>query len=233
VGGITALLGAEIPKNLEPLWRTVLKNEFHDILPGSGIAEVNAEARAELEEVIDSALAIKQSALKALTAQLPKGDLADALVHRQPLALHPSGPYRARRRHHPSHRRKVAPLGIAILDRAALKPAGEISVTANRLENAFISATIGDDGTVTSLIHKPTGREALSGRGNQLWVYTQDKPRNWDAWAIDEDYQNKAEEVLDIGQISVDVERFASRRHPRRKTFPQLHHHPGLFAHRQ
>ena len=197
IGGLAALLGAEIPASLEHLWRTVLKNEFHDILPGSGIAEVNAEAKTELEAVIDSAHAVQQAALKTIAEHLPKGDLTNALVVVNPsLSTRPvrvtltDGTTLATAD-------TVAPLGITVLDRAALKPAGQLIVTADKLENDFLSATIGEDGTVTSLIHKATGREALSGRGNQLWVYTQDKPRNWDAWDIDEDYVEKGEELTE------------------------------------
>ena len=59
------------------------------------------------------------------------------------------------------------------------------------LENAHLRVEIGDDGAIASLVHKATGREALAGRGNQLWVYPQDKPRNWDAWDVEEDYERE------------------------------------------
>ena len=52
----------------------------------------------------------------------------------------------------------------------------------------MLRVEIGDDGTIASLVHKPTRREALAGRGNQLWLYPQDKPRAWDAWDVEEDY---------------------------------------------
>jgi len=197
IGGLAALLGADIPASLEHLWRTVLKNEFHDILPGSGIAEVNAEAKTELEAVIDSAHAVQQAALKTIADYLPKGDLGDALVVVNPSLS--NRPVRVTLADGTTLATAdtVAPLGITVLDRTALKPAGQVIVTADKLENDFLSATIGEDGTITSLIHKATGREALSGRGNQLWVYTQDKPRNWDAWDIDEDYAEKGEELTE------------------------------------
>ena len=43
---------APAPASLEPLWRVVLKNEFHDILPGSSIREVYEDAERELDGVI-------------------------------------------------------------------------------------------------------------------------------------------------------------------------------------
>ena len=78
-----------------------------------------------------------------------------------------------------------------------------LSVSPGHLETAHIRATIGPDGTVTSLVHKATGREALAGRGNQLWAYPVDKPRNWDAWDVEEDYAERGEELTSVESIGV------------------------------
>jgi alpha-mannosidase len=53
VAGLAHLLGGAAPESLEALWRVVLKNEFHDILPGSSIREVyeDAERGEEVTEV--------------------------------------------------------------------------------------------------------------------------------------------------------------------------------------
>ena len=45
------LLGAPAPLSLEPQWRVLLKNQFHDILPGSSVREVYQDAEAELDGV--------------------------------------------------------------------------------------------------------------------------------------------------------------------------------------
>ena len=49
-------------------------------------------------------------------------------------------------------------------------------------------------GADTPFTDRPHG-EALAGRGNQLWVYPIDKPRNWDAWDIEDDYVKKGIEL--------------------------------------
>ena len=41
---------------------------------------------------------------------------------------------------------------------------------------------------------KRAGREALDGRGNQLWAYV-DKPREWDAWELDAAYAGDGVEL--------------------------------------
>lgn len=194
VGGLAALLGADLPQSLEGAWHAVLKNEFHDVLPGSSIREVNVEAREELEAARDTGLAEQQAALARLADQLPKGSIENALVvvnptlDARPLRIVVDGQALATAD-------TVPPLGIAVFNRADLAPAEGLSVTADGLENAHLAATIGPDGTVTSLIHKATGREALAHPGNQLWVYP-DRPRNWDAWDIDEDYAQAGEQLI-------------------------------------
>ena len=64
-------------------------------------------------------------------------------------------------------------------------------------------------GRIASLVHKASGREALAARGNQLWVYAQDKPRNWDAWDVEEDYEASGEELVGAGVLRDRRERAA------------------------
>jgi alpha-mannosidase len=71
------------------------------------------------------------------------------------------------------------------------------------LENAILKATIAADGRLSSLIHKPSGREALAGPGNQLWAYPVDKPRNWDAWDVEEDYAERGEALTSLESLDL------------------------------
>jgi len=50
VGSLATLLVRPRFASLEQAWRTVLRKEFHDILPGSGIREVYEDAERELGE---------------------------------------------------------------------------------------------------------------------------------------------------------------------------------------
>ena len=203
VASLAHLLGGARPESLEPLWRVVLKNEFHDILPGSSIHEVYQDAERELGEVIDAAAKARATTLKALAGSLPTGDVANALV-----VVNPSLTSRALNLHLPdgtpiAAEGSVPPLGVVVLDATSLAPAPGLSVSRTHLENAHLRATIGEDGTITSLVHKASGREALAGRGNQLWTYPLDKPRNWDAWDIDEDYAEKGEELRQLESLEI------------------------------
>lgn len=191
LASIAHMIGGVAPRSLEADWRVTLKNEFHDILPGSSIREVYQDAGRELSGVIDHAKVVHRDAVAAIVSALPKGGIADALV-----VVNPSldaRPLRAVLADGTvlSTGDIVSPLSIHVLDRAALKPAGGLHADASRLENDHFAVTISADGAVQSLVHKATGREALAEPANQLWVYPVDKPRNWDAWDIDADYPEK------------------------------------------
>jgi alpha-mannosidase len=58
------------------------------------------------------------------------------------------------------------------------------------------------DGTFERVYDKLTGRDVLNGRGNQLWAYV-DKPREWDAWDIDESYEQEGQEIGGVEEIEV------------------------------
>ncbi|GGE23045.1 alpha-mannosidase [Aureimonas endophytica] len=202
VASLATLLGAAAPASLEPVWRTVLKNEFHDILPGSGIREIYDDAERELTESLAAAEAAKAEGLAALAARLPKGGLAEALVVVNP-DLHARA-IRAEIDGAPVTAETALPgLGILVLDPRDLAAPSDLSVSASHLENRFVRIEIGADGTLTRLFDKRTSREALAGRGNQLWVYPMDKPRDWDAWDLEDDYRRGGIELTHLDGLDL------------------------------
>jgi alpha-mannosidase len=194
------MLGAPAPKSLEPHWRFVLKNEFHDILPGSSIREVYQDAERELGDATAAGEAMQAEALSTIAGLLPKGQGAGYLVVNPSLSTRRLNLTVAGKTL--SGAGTVPPLGVAVIARDVAPTAG-LSASKTRLENAVLKVTIAANGTVSSLIHKPTGREALAGAGNQLWVYPVDKPRNWDAWDLEEDYADRGEQLTATESIEV------------------------------
>jgi alpha-mannosidase len=192
VAGLAHLLGAPMPGSMEGQWRVVLKNEFHDILPGSSIREVYHDAERELEGVIEAGITAQDNALTNIAARLPKGDGDGRLVVNPSLSSRRIG----------AGASTVPPLGIAVVGRDLPATPG-LSATASTLENAVLKVSIGQDGTIASLIHKPSGREALAGPGNQLWAFPLDKPRSWDAWDVEADYADHGEQLTIADSIEL------------------------------
>ncbi|AJY46052.1 alpha-mannosidase [Martelella endophytica] len=195
------LTGGDYPVSLEENWQVVLKNEFHDILPGSSIKEVYEDAAEELTGVIDAARSRREARLKAIAARLPDG--GEGVL----LAVNPSlspMPLRfAGESGWISSGSVLPPLSVNVLSEADLAPAGAVSADPRHLENDILKVTFGDDGNIASLVHKPSGRETLAGPGNRLIAYPMDKPRSWDAWDIEADYDAKSEPLDTPDEIAL------------------------------
>ncbi len=99
--------------------------------------------------------------------------------------------------------RTVVGLGATLVFGAA--PVGGLTVSEGHLENSHLRIEFAEDGTLSRLFDKRVNREVLAGRGNQLWAYI-DKPRNWDAWDIEEDYEANGAEIVELASRAV-VER--------------------------
>jgi alpha-mannosidase len=183
LAAVAARLGrAPYPREaLTAAWRTLLVTQFHDVLPGTSIAEVNERARADLAAVEAAAEALVAAALTALgdggagTTAVPVNTVAwpRREVTRDPdgaLVVAVAEPHGAGRVVDPDEHEEVR------LERTA--DGGAV------LENACLRATIGPDGTIDSLVHVATGREALAAPANRLELY-EDRPVAWEAWDID------------------------------------------------
>jgi len=201
-GSLAELVGASRPDlDLGRAWRLLLRNQFHDILPGSSIGEVYVRADEELRAVVDAAGRATRDALERVAAAIaPPGDLPAALVVNPDLAARPL--------------RLVLPEPLpgaqAVADGWAFtgatpvgglegvlliggdEPAAGAIAEGRSLENTFLRVELDADGRLASVFDRRAGREVLDGQGNQLWVYV-DKPRNWDAWDVDADYAQQGE----------------------------------------
>ena len=74
-----------------------------------------------------------------------------------------------------------------------------------RMENEFVSVEIDPKtGCVTSLVNKKDGRNILrpGAHGNLLETFV-DKPKEYDAWNIDPDYEKSKTELLEAGEVKL------------------------------
>jgi len=205
VAGMDALLGGELSASLSQQWKVLLRNEFHDILPGSSIREVNERAEAELGGVIDSAGSAIDQRVGAIAGRLVEPGPADALLvvnphlSRQPLRLElPDGSVVA-------GADELAGLEARVMLEPAAAAAATVRVGERELENDDVLVILDEDGTLARVYDKRADREVLDGRGNQLWAYV-DKPRLFDAWDVESDYADYGEEIAPPDSVEV-VER--------------------------
>jgi alpha-mannosidase len=170
------LAGAAYPRErLNELWQLLLLNQFHDILPGSSIGEVYADAAADHARVLEGAAGVAGEALAALAQEGPATPVNTIGDPRAEVAAGADGtpvwvvaePYAA-----------GAPVQATDAVRVTEAAGGVV------LENGHIRAELACDGSLRSLVERTTGREALAAPGNLLQEYD-DRPTAFDAWDLD------------------------------------------------
>jgi alpha-mannosidase len=174
---------AEYPKEkVDQLWEKLLLNQFHDILPGSSIAEVHEQARTDFASILEYGQAIREELLQQLkstdeqpqellplnTTSVPRREVVD--VPGRGLTLVDSPPIG---------------YGSFVTDDA---PAVPVTVDLHEgklhLRNGLISVVLSESGEVLELVDLQSGQQMLSMAGNTL-VLHEDRPSLWDAWDVE------------------------------------------------
>jgi alpha-mannosidase len=213
--------------SIDGAWRALLRNQFHDILPGSAIRTVVVESEGELLAALALAEGVRARSLAALAGEIGSGAPAVVVFNlslderriafRLPRAELAGSDLRlvdAEGAEVPwqedgdaivaASPRTVPGLGYVALaiERGASSRRPCVIARPDRLENEALAVRIAEDGTLASVVDKRWGREVLEDRGNQIWAYA-DVPRKYDAWDIDVSYPAEGREVRASGRPSV------------------------------
>ena len=227
---LAALHGGEYPREeLEASWKTLLLNQFHDILPGTSIGEVYEVTHKELADVVRTARKLRDSALSPPPQTEPALLVANVSLNPRPLSVllgaenRPEGVADADGRPLPTqvtegnellvHAPELSVPGLgwstltathesAPAQRETQYVGAEVAGGGAIMDNRLLRVEVGEDGTLHGVYDREVGREVLDGRANQLWAYT-DKPRNWEAWDVDEGYEQEGEEIFPVESIEV------------------------------
>ena len=230
---LAALHGGEYQREeLEATWKALLLNQFHDILPGTSIGEVYEVAHKELADVVRTARKLRDRALSPPPEGEPVLLVANVSLNPRPLSVLLDAACRPRGAagvsdadgnplptqetengallvHAPGQ--NVPGLGWQTLTakhesapgrREAQDVGAEVAGRRAVLDNGLLRVEVGEDGTLHSVYDSEAGREVLAGRANQLWAYT-DKPREWEAWDVDEGYEQEGEEISGVESVEV------------------------------
>ena len=201
-------------EEITKFWRdTVLLNQFHDILPGSSIAEVYDVTKAEYEALAEQADAMIAERLTALAG---KGD-AVTVFNTTGFARNDAVNLGACSAKALTDGTEVYPVqqttdgAVAYLKHLPSKGCksftpceGEAASPFTRaddlhLETPFYSIALDENGHFTSIFDKAEERELLKAgkKGNMLRLY-EDKPVYYDNWDIDMYYTEKSWEVNEL-----------------------------------
>jgi alpha-mannosidase len=207
---------------IEDLWRVLLLNQFHDILPGTSIPEVHDRAIRELEALVCQAEALTQSILDTLSVPVENE-----------LSLHNSLSWQRERGWIPGS----LPIPCCVSSQQIETPWGEARTVLAGLSIPALGASVldcstvdtvdsqsspfqwekgvlqapharlefNDNGGIVSWIDSASGRELCTGREKPMnrFVFGEDMPAEWDNWDIDEDLELKLESTESAVEVMV------------------------------
>ena len=203
--------------NTEPLWKTLLFNQFHDILPGSAIAEVYVKTEKELAGVIDRAHKISDSVLD--TVLTPADDyltVCNSLSWERKSVIELPEKFSAVADENgcSMETQTVGGRTYALLNAPACgmktyrllkNDSTPVSKSDSELylENNLIRAEFNKYGELIKITDKESGMQFLSGVSNRFRVY-RNSPTLFDAWDIDSFYEKLEERYDDNADIQIE-----------------------------
>lgn len=203
-------------EELEVLWKKLLFNQFHDILPGTSITRVNEDARKALKDLIQSAMELSKEAREELLESEKDGFSVfnSSGWERDELVVFP---YEEGKAYKSNGKRLAAQrLGNEVLISVKVPSFGYtgVEVTEDQedeflpdsictiqtkpnsyvLENQFVTVVVDCHGEVVSFVEKETRIEYVNGTCNKLCMY-QDINIDYDAWEMSSFYK---EQFIDL-----------------------------------
>ena len=218
--------GVSYPKEeLERMWKVILLNQFHDILPGSAIHEVYEVTKKEYEELLCEAEVLEKERLKAIAnegdgitvvntlgferddlVRLPDGCKAEALEDQNGMIY----PIQHTKNGAVAALKKLPSKGSRVYQKVSLSEDAKkynwysIENEAERktLETPFYTVVFDENGMIARLYDKKNDREVLKPdqKGNRMVMY-EDKPMCFDNWDIDMYYTEKGWEVSNLSRF--------------------------------
>ncbi|MGR3343949.1 MAG: alpha-mannosidase, partial [Paracoccaceae bacterium] len=214
-------------EKIDSFWEIILINQFHDILPGTSIAEVYQDSDndyANLFSEMNSAQGPWRSAAAAITRPRPgvltlfnftgqsrDGDLVEIAttnINAKSLAMNGNvvplqcliGAKGESILAAPV--RHLPSLGWSTAQLASVPaepPQSDLSVSPRHIENASLRVTFDEAGEITSVIDKTQHRELIAaGKTANALIAYEDKPLNWDAWNIDRYFNEQFWPLADL-----------------------------------
>ena len=189
------LLGHNANKEkFDEAWIAVLRNQFHDIIPGSSITEVYRDSAKEYENIACIAKSEFDAGLDAV-AKSVKTD-GGYLVY-NPTGFEMSdiidGEYFE---NIPAH-------GYAVVKPANVE--NTVVVGDKTIENDLVKVVFDDKYHIVSIFDKTENREIIEeGKCGNVFEVFEDYPRAYDAWEITDYYKQKkwiADDVTEVSEV--------------------------------
>ena len=178
---LSVLRGEDHTAQITDIYKKLLINQFHDILPGSHIHPVYEDTMADYAQMDKCLDAIIGTGSKYFNTLNFKRDALTFVPNKSGTATR-----------YGKKGNWVIPDMPALSSRSirAVKYKDEWLSIGDTVETPFYSICFNDDGSIASLFDKEYDREWVDGDFNKLKLYT-DCPGNYDAWDILPNYKDK------------------------------------------
>jgi alpha-mannosidase len=196
------LLAAEVPAaTLDDAWKVLLLHQFHDIIPGSSIHRVFEDTVADHDRLRTTVGAVRDDALAALAAHVDAGTAARPVLvanglpfERDELVDHDGELVRLRA--------PACGWQVVDLDDPVDELGPPVTTGDGWMDNGILRVAWDADGLVRSVLHHPTGREAIApGAAANLLQRFEDRPKDWDAWDIDVEALATAVDLTEADEV--------------------------------
>ena len=179
------LLGGSYDRQgLNDTWRTVLHNQFHDILPGSSILEVYQGTDGDYAQIAEYCATLEQEKLSAIAKRL--NTQGGSLVY-NPLGFARGGCITVDGQT-TELSEPIPAYGWKVI--RPQKTACGVSVSGRVAENRHYRMALDSAGRILSLFDKAAGREVFARPGNAFTAY-EDLPYQFDNWELSDYYRAK------------------------------------------
>lgn len=186
-------------EKLEEIWKLLLKNQFHDTLPGTSIHEAHIDAKNVFEKLMKDAEEIKNDALAKINGKI--GAEKDSVIVWNMLSFERSGFVTCDGV--TFYAENVPAFGYKVFDVTSIKNKfRKVKATEKLLENEKLRVRFDKNGLITSIYDKVNGRETLSSKSNLLSIF-QDKPIHESAWNLEINYKKKYWDLTQAESIKV------------------------------
>lgn len=193
------LLNEEYPSEVfHRNWRVMLLNQFHDIIPGSSIAEVYEDSDEQYAKLFEEVGAVNEDKLAKLAENVSKSGL---FVY-NPNSFRASG--YAKYGDKLIYVEDIPAMGWRVVE--DVKEGDAVFASKDKLENKYYVVKFDADMNIVSLFDKENGREIVEeGKAFNRITAFEDFPRANDNWEISNYYKDKSFPVNDV----VSVEEFS------------------------
>lgn len=208
-------------------WEVILRNQFHDILPGSSIREVYEDSKAEYEEIFSMSQELTDGMLSRI-ANCIRADRGSVVVFnpgstwsnetvafadgenrrvlavydgekKLPLQYREDGSFLFLAKDVPPKGYKVFALREEESDQDPVMLASP-----EHMENGYFILEFNEKGQFSRIYDKLARREVLKpGQAGNVLVTYEDRPHNYDAWDVNNYYTEKSWEMDQVERIAV------------------------------